>query len=304
MAPAPAVILAPADRDKPRMRPRESHEDIRQRLRPSLELFESALEGPIALEEAAWQCCLSPFHFHRLFSRTIGASPASYLRARRLSCAARQVLAGERSVVELAFRWGYASGEAFSRAFRAQFHLNPGEYRRYGLSLFLRESELDCPQDVAAPSRQDATHPEWSPARRMVGLHLRGENDHPANMRRLYEFLQIHPDGNRQRWTIADRYVPAVDGLRYEFFVGLDANSLTDVPLGLEALELPCRPEVHVDFLGSVDELHELLPSRIEERLQAWKLEQPPLSWKLEQVADPVRWTRCAFRQSLEVREQ
>lgn len=286
------------------MRPKESHDECRSRLRPALELFETAPGGAVGLEQAAWCCCLSPFHFHRLFARTIGAPPAAYLRERRLSRAAQELLAGERGVADLAFRWGYASGEAFSRAFRAQFFLNPGEYRRYGLPLFLRASELACPAEVAGPSHRELSAPARVPSRRMAGLYLRGDNDHPANMRRLYQFLDRHPDGNRQRWTIADRYVPSPDGDRYEFFVGLDARTLSHIPPGLDALEIPERWEARADFRGSVDELHELLPGYLENDLLQRDLERTPLSWKIEQVVDPVRWTRCSFHQGVEVRER
>lgn len=285
------------------MRTKETHESGRSRLRAALELFESGLENPISLEEAAWSCFLSPFHFHRLFTRIIGTPPASYLRERRLTRAAMEILDGEQRLADLGFRWGYGSGEAFSRAFRGQFHLNPGEYRRQGLPMFLRESELACPVVVAGPSSLRTSLPLRSSARRMVGLYLRGENNHPLNMRRLYEFLERHPDGCRQCWTIADRHVPTKEGSRYEFFVGLDADDLSRVPLGLEALEIPERTEIDVDFIGSVDELHGMLPGSIDAALRAQGFEQPPLSWKLERTTGPVRWTRCAFRQTLEIRE-
>ena len=284
------------------MRLKETPEASRARLQAALELFEDALERPASLQEAAWSACLSPFHFHRLFTRTIGTTPAAYLRERRLSRAAGEILAGERSVAELGFRWGYGSGEAFSRAFREQFFLNPGEYRRHGLPIFLRESELSCPEEVAGPSCRNMSSPSRVPARRMVGLFLHGQNDHPCNMRRLYEFLERHPEGRRQRWIIADRYVPSASGMRYEFFVGLDANDLARIPEGLDALEIPERDEVAVDFLGSVDELHEFLPGDIDATLRGCGLEQTPLSWKLERPRGSVRWTRCAFRQQLEIR--
>jgi AraC-like DNA-binding protein len=285
------------------MRPKETHEAGRARLEPALELFEGALERFVSLEEAAWSCCLSPFHFHRLFQRTIGTAPASYLRERRLTRAARELLAGERSVADLAARWGYGSPEAFSRAFRGQFHLNPGAYRRQGRPLFLRESELACPPEVAGPSGQLASTPFRAPTRRLVGLYLRGENDHPANMRRLYEFLERHPQGDDLRWTIADRYLPCEGGLRYEFFVGLDADDLSRIPQGLDVLEIPERDEVAVYFLGSVDELHGVHPADLETTLGARDLERTPSSWKLERPSGPVRWTRCGFRESVEVRE-
>jgi predicted transcriptional regulator YdeE len=45
------------------------------------------------------------------------------------------VLAGERTLLEIAVRYGYTSGEAFARAFRAMHGVGPGEARRVGATL-------------------------------------------------------------------------------------------------------------------------------------------------------------------------
>ena len=50
-------------------------------------------------------------------------SPMAYVRARRLSDAARALIAGAPDILRLALDSGYASHEAFSRAFKSQFGL-------------------------------------------------------------------------------------------------------------------------------------------------------------------------------------
>ncbi len=45
------------------------------------------------------------------------------------------MLAGERTLLEIAVRYGYGSGEAFARAFRAVHGVGPGEARRTGAAL-------------------------------------------------------------------------------------------------------------------------------------------------------------------------
>lgn len=45
------------------------------------------------------------------------------------------MLAGERTLLEVAVRYGYGSGEAFARAFRAVHGIGPGEARRTGAAL-------------------------------------------------------------------------------------------------------------------------------------------------------------------------
>ncbi|MFD9204001.1 GyrI-like domain-containing protein, partial [Streptomyces anthocyanicus] len=58
-----------------------------------------------------------------------------YIRRRRLTVAGAEVLAGERTLLEIAVRYGYGSGEAFARAFRAVHGVGPGEARSTGAAL-------------------------------------------------------------------------------------------------------------------------------------------------------------------------
>ncbi len=60
---------------------------------------------------------------------------SQYIRRRRLTVAGAEVLAGERTLLEIAVRYGYGSGEAFARAFRAVHGVGPGEARRTGAAL-------------------------------------------------------------------------------------------------------------------------------------------------------------------------
>lgn len=60
---------------------------------------------------------------------------SEYIRRRRLTVAGAEVLAGGDSLLEIAVRYGYGSGEAFARAFRGVHGVGPGEARRTGAAL-------------------------------------------------------------------------------------------------------------------------------------------------------------------------
>ncbi|MEU6235541.1 GyrI-like domain-containing protein [Kitasatospora sp. NPDC047058] len=77
----------------------------------------------------------SEYHFRRMFSARAGMPLSEYVRRRRLTVAGAEVLSGERTLLEVAVRYGYASGEAFARAFRAMHGVGPGEARRAGAVL-------------------------------------------------------------------------------------------------------------------------------------------------------------------------
>ncbi|MFJ3900301.1 helix-turn-helix domain-containing protein [Streptomyces sp. NPDC090025] len=77
----------------------------------------------------------SEYHFRRLFSALAGMPLSVYVRRRRMTLAGAEVLGGERTLLDVAVRYGYGSGEAFARAFRSVHGIGPGEARRTGAVL-------------------------------------------------------------------------------------------------------------------------------------------------------------------------
>ncbi|WP_371500770.1 AraC family transcriptional regulator [Kitasatospora sp. NBC_00374] len=106
-----------------------------ERLNQAMEHIEGRLDQPIEVAELARIAVTSEYHFRRLFSALAGIPLSEYIRRRRLTVAGAEVLSGERTLLEVAVRYGYTSGEAFARAFRAVHGVGPGEARRTGAAL-------------------------------------------------------------------------------------------------------------------------------------------------------------------------
>ncbi|BCL29559.1 GyrI-like domain-containing protein [Streptomyces aurantiacus] len=106
-----------------------------ERLNEALEHIESRLDQRIEVTELARIAVTSEYHFRRMFSALAGLPLSEYIRRRRLTVAGAEVLAEERTLLEIAVRYGYGSGEAFARAFRAMHGVGPGEARRTGAAL-------------------------------------------------------------------------------------------------------------------------------------------------------------------------
>lgn len=64
------------------------------------------------------------------FAQSVGMPPLRYLTAWRMELAAQQLLQGEDSVAEVAFRVGYSSEAAFNRAFKRATGEPPATWRR------------------------------------------------------------------------------------------------------------------------------------------------------------------------------
>ncbi|WP_405835538.1 GyrI-like domain-containing protein [Streptomyces sp. NBC_01518] len=106
-----------------------------ERLNQALDHLEAHLDREVDVAEAARIAAVSEYHFRRLFSALAGMPLPVYVRRRRMTLAAAEVLAGERTLLDVAVRYGYGSGEAFARAFRSVHGIGPGEARREGALL-------------------------------------------------------------------------------------------------------------------------------------------------------------------------
>ncbi|MEU8181725.1 AraC family transcriptional regulator [Micromonospora sp. NPDC049044] len=106
-----------------------------ERLNEAMAHIERHLDQQIEVADLARIALTSEYHFRRLFSALAGMPLSEYIRRRRLTVAGADVLAGERTLLDVAVRYGYGSAEAFARAFQAVHGVGPGEARRTGAAL-------------------------------------------------------------------------------------------------------------------------------------------------------------------------
>ncbi|ARF77638.1 GyrI-like domain-containing protein [Kitasatospora aureofaciens] len=106
-----------------------------EHLNRAMEDIERNLDQEIDVAELARTAMTSEYHFRRLFSMLAGMPLSEYVRRRRLTVAGAEVLDGGRTLLDIAVRYGYTSGEAFARAFRSMHGVGPGAARRDGAVL-------------------------------------------------------------------------------------------------------------------------------------------------------------------------
>jgi AraC family transcriptional regulator len=90
----------------------------------------------ISLAEAARIGCLSPYHFHRLFTATFGQTPHEFLTGRRIEEAKRRLVTGRETALEVCLDLGFQSPTTFSACFRTRVGCGPREYRASMRRLF------------------------------------------------------------------------------------------------------------------------------------------------------------------------
>jgi AraC family transcriptional regulator len=91
--------------------------------------IESHLASELTLDEIAAIAGISRFHMVRAFAAATGLSVMRYVRARRLSEAARSLANGAPDILTVALDADYGSHEAFTRAFRDHFGVTPETVR-------------------------------------------------------------------------------------------------------------------------------------------------------------------------------
>jgi AraC family transcriptional regulator len=102
----------------------------RYKLRQITDWMAEHVAEDLNLDRLAAQVGLSKFHFHRLFKRAMGLSPARYHINLRMNVARRLLRETKKSVVAVALDVGYANPSHFAKLFRRETGLSPSDYRR------------------------------------------------------------------------------------------------------------------------------------------------------------------------------
>jgi transcriptional regulator GlxA family with amidase domain len=98
----------------------------------SLRLIHDQPDHPWTTDELAKRIGLSRSAFGARFRHLLGESPMRYVGGYRLARAAELLRASNATLLDIALQTGYSSDVALSKAFKRQFGLPPGDYRKSG----------------------------------------------------------------------------------------------------------------------------------------------------------------------------
>jgi len=101
-----------------------------EKLEKAIYYIEKNLKSKILLDDIAKEVYLSKYHFHRIFHSIVGETIYDYIRSRRISNAADELLYSNKKIVDIALEYQFESQETFTRSFKNIYHTTPARYRK------------------------------------------------------------------------------------------------------------------------------------------------------------------------------
>ena len=204
------------------------------KLLKAVDFIETRLTAELTLADIARAAGLSSFHFSRMFRALTGETVTSYLRRRRLTEAARRLIHYDDRLIELALTYGFESQAAFSRAFKRQFGVPPGAYRKAGQAMHWAYRPTITLNDFKLEEEFRAMEPRIieKPAFQAIGMQG--------------EFSQETNEGISDLWTAFwkrhEEIANPVEGHCLGLCIGADDDNFTYAP-ALEVTDIGQVPE-------------------------------------------------------------
>ena len=221
----------------------------------ALWFIESHLDQDIALDDIAEASGVSRFHMTRAFGDVLNCSVMHYVRARRLSEAARRLAGGAPDILSVALDAGYGSHEAFTRAFRDRFGLTPEQVRADGRTETLTIWEPVLMEKKLETALQPPRFVDGKPML-VAGLGARFDYDNmdgmPALWQRLHPYLGHVPNEVK---GAAYGVVTSSDDAGFDYIAGVEVTSFGDIAPGMTQLRIPARRYAvftHSDHISAV----------------------------------------------------
>ena len=108
--------------------------DYFERIEKAVIFIEDNLRNELTSDLIAEKACFSKYHFIRVFSSMIGETVGNYVRKRRISKSAKDLITTDLSILDLAIIYQFESQESYTRSFKRVYNTTPGKYRKHGIN--------------------------------------------------------------------------------------------------------------------------------------------------------------------------
>ncbi|MCQ2513331.1 MAG: AraC family transcriptional regulator [Lachnospiraceae bacterium] len=137
----------------------------------ALDYIEDHISGEISVQDIADNSYVSLSSLQKTFKYVFNISINDYIIRRRFSCAAKDLLTTNQTILDIALKYGYSNAESFTRGFRKIWDITPSEYRK---------------------SRKFAGHtPKFSVPQKFLTSEVTSMSETKYDLTELYDVIQL-----------------------------------------------------------------------------------------------------------------
>lgn len=92
-----------------------------------LEYIEKNIAGELSVEKIAKECGISVSGLQKRFKYVFHMTVKEYILRRRFTCAARDLVTTDESILNIALKYGYSNHESFTRGFQQVWMTSPND---------------------------------------------------------------------------------------------------------------------------------------------------------------------------------
>lgn len=214
-----------------------------KRFNDAINYLEENIKIDIDMEEVGRIAGCSSYHFQRMFSYMADVSLSEYIRRRKMSLAAVDLLAGEK-VIDVSLAYGYDSPTAFNRAFKSIHGIAPSKISDEGVSI---KSYPPIHFHITIKGESEMNYRiEKKDAFRIVGISMPLEKEIEKNFEKVPQmWAKAQTDGSILKlMELMGEDMPGILGVStcnnsddWSYYIAVASN--TDAPEGMEEYEIP-----------------------------------------------------------------
>ncbi len=222
--------------------------DWLSRINKAMDYIEDNLAGEVDQVQLAQIMNCSTYQFNRMFALITNVTLSEYIRRRKLTLAAFELISSDIKIVDLALKYGYDSPTAFTRAFINQHNITPSEAKVNGVDLiaFPRMSfHISIRGDVSMNFKI-----EKKPAFTVVGFKENVSTVNGENNKRIPQiWCEVNQNGMSEQicklMTAEPMGMLGVCGSfseetkSFDYYIAVAVKDGTAVPENLSKLEVP-----------------------------------------------------------------
>ena len=230
----------------------------------AIRFIEKNLDEDIKTADVAQEVAFSTYHFHRIFLAITGDTVAGYIRRRRLTKAAFELVETDKKILDIALDYRFETPESFSRAFRRMYGISPGKYRKQKpCTVYLHQTRIDEKflRHIKGGITMEPRILQMDMFK-IVGMKYYGENKN-NEIGRLWDLFNPrvseikNQQGSNVRYGICYPIGDSAEKGEFEYIALIEVSDLNEIPEGMVGRTIQTQTYAVFTHKGSLEKIAE-----------------------------------------------